>query len=221
MKPRQWWTPIPSVYSESRPRSLFQTGRLASTERWILTNAQVSPNWLCLLPFQGGCVPSKSKKESVDKFVEYFKESLSCVTGDWLTAFQESGNLFKLTFNPPAALDKAGGGNLYLICTQVLTAVSDPTNEGRFKARTREYSYRLVEEQDVGAPDLVAYHWHPNDSELRPPHLHVPAYQRIHFPTSRVCVEDFILMLIKYYDVRPVFEAIRVDSYFGQKQGSF
>lgn len=95
------------------------------------------------------------------------------------------------------------GGNLYLITTQVLGVASDPASSGQFKAKTREYSYRLVEQQDIAAQDVVSYHWHPNDSDLRIPHLHVKAVPRIHFPTSRICIEYFIWMLIQYYDVKP------------------
>ena len=84
-----------------------------------------------------------------------------------------------------------------------MTVVNDPTINGQFKAKTREYSYRLMEQGDIAARDLVSYHWHPNDSALRSPHLHVAAVPRVHFPTSRVCLEDFIWMLIQYYDVKP------------------
>jgi hypothetical protein len=146
-------------------------------------------------------VAGRTPREAVDNFVGYFKESLSCVTAGWITAFQESQNLYKITCNPPAKLSKRSGGNLFVIATQVLATAQD--SEGRFKAKTREYSYRLVAEEDIAATDMVAYHWHPNDSELRSPHLHVAGIPRVHFPTSRVCLEDFVVMLIKYYDVRP------------------
>lgn len=148
-------------------------------------------------------MPGKSPKEAIDNFARYFKESLSCVTESWVTAFQESRNLYKITCDPPANLTKRDGGNLFLIATQVLSAVPDPNTAGQFKAKTREYSYRLVAEKSIAAPDIVAYHWHPNDSDLRTPHLHVAAVPRAHFPTSRVCLEDFIEMLIRYYDVKP------------------
>ncbi len=74
---------------------------------------------------------------------------------------------------------------------------------GEFKALTREYSYRLMQKSDIASREILAYHWHPNDSELRDPHLHIRSIARVHFPTSRVCVEDFISMLIKYYGVKP------------------
>ena len=126
------------------------------------------------------------------------------MTAGWVTAFQESRHLYKITCDPPAKLSKRSGGNLFIIATQVLTAVPDPNAAGQFKAKTREYSYRLVEEENIAAPDIVAYHWHPNESDLRTPHLHVAAVPRVHFPTSRVCLEDFIEMTIRYFGVRPI-----------------
>jgi hypothetical protein len=114
-------------------------------------------------------VPGKSPKEAIDNFAQYFKESLSCVTAGWVTAFQESRNLYKITCDPPAKLTKRSGGNLFIIATQVLTAVPDPNAEGQFKAqlkaKTREYSYRLVEEENIAAlvarpmPGLIVDNW--------------------------------------------------------------
>ena len=114
-------------------------------------------------------MPGKSPKEAIDNFAQYFKESLSCVTAGWVTAFQESRNLYKITCDPPAKLTKRSGGNLFIIATQVLTAVPDPNAEGQFKAqlkaKTREYSYRLVEEENIAAlvarpmPGLIVDNW--------------------------------------------------------------
>jgi hypothetical protein len=62
---------------------------------------------------------------------------------------------------------------------------------------------------------IVAYHWHPDDFSVRDPHLHLritpnlgyPEIERkigrAHFPTSRVCLEDFVRLLIDYYDIKP------------------
>jgi hypothetical protein len=146
-------------------------------------------------------VAGKSPKEAVDNFAAYFKETLSCVSGGHVLVFQESKNLYKITCDPPLKLNKRSGGHLFLIATQTLGTVKDSDNG--FKAKTREYSYRLVSEENIAAPDIVAYHWHPNDSDLRSPHLHITEIPRVHFPTSRVCLEDFIEMLARYYDVRP------------------
>ena len=162
-----------------------------------------------------------SPKAAIDNFAQYFKESLSCVTGAWITAFQESRNLYKLTCDPPAKLTKRSGGNLYMIATQVLTTVPHPAIAGQFKAKTREYSYRLLEQEDIAVQDIVSYHWHPNDSELRIPHLHVACVPRVHFPTSRVCLEDFILMLIQYYDVRPRMKHSEWAAILEKNKGAF
>ena len=144
---------------------------------------------------------ARSGREAVDNFAGYFRETLSCVTAGFVTVFQESKNIYKVTCDPPAKMTKRAGGSLFIIATQSLGVAQNA--EGIFKVKTREYSYRLVAEQDVAAQDIVAYHWHPNDSDLRSPHLHLADVTRVHFPTSRVCLEDFIEMLTRYYDVRP------------------
>ncbi len=146
-------------------------------------------------------MPAKSAREAVDNFAGYFRETLSCVTAGFITVFQESKNLYKITCDPPARVSKRSGGHLFVIATQTLGIARNA--DETYKVKTREYSYRLVMEENVAATDVVAYHWHPHESELRSPHLHIADVPRIHFPTSRVCLEDFVMMLMRYYDVRP------------------
>jgi hypothetical protein len=145
----------------------------------------------------------KNEWEAADNFIAYLHETLSCVTPEKLTWYQQSKKLYKVWFNPAAELATRSGGRLFLSFTQVLGAGPDPKRPGDFKVSTREYSYRLMQRSDVASKEILSYHWHPNDSELRDPHLHIRAVARVHFPTSRVCLEDFIRMLIKYYGVVP------------------
>lgn len=145
----------------------------------------------------------RNEKEAADNFLVYLHETLSCITDGYLTAFQQSKKLYKIWFNPPVKLTTQSGGRLFLSFTQVLGAGPDPKDPGEFKVSTREYSYRLLQQVDVASREVLAYHWHPNDSAVRDPHLHVRAVPRVHFPTSRVCLGDFVSMLINYYGVRP------------------
>jgi hypothetical protein len=148
-------------------------------------------------------VAGKTEKEAADNFLGYLQETVSCVTAESLTAFQQSKKLYKVFFNPPTELTTRSGGRLFLSLTQVFSAGPDPNQDGEFKVSTREYSYRLLHRVDVASREILAYHWHPHDSELRDPHLHIRSVPRVHFPTSRVCIEDFVWMMIKYYGVRP------------------
>jgi hypothetical protein len=148
-------------------------------------------------------VAGKNESEAADNFLVYLHETLSCVTSEKLTSYQQSKKLYKVWLNPPTELATRSGGRLFLSLTQVLGAGPDPRKPGEFKVSTREYSYRLLQRSDVASREILAYHWHPNDSELRDPHLHIRSVPRVHFPTSRVCLEDFIGMLIKYYGARP------------------
>ncbi len=148
----------------------------------------------------------KNEKEAADNFLVYLHETLSCITAESLTAYQQSKKLYKVWFNPPTELTTKSGGRLFLSFTQVFVAGPDPKEPGEFKVSTREYSYRLLQRSDVASREVLAYHWHPNDSALRDPHLHIRSVPRVHFPTSRVCLEDFVSMLIKYYGVRPTMK---------------
>ncbi len=144
----------------------------------------------------------RNEWEAADNFVAYLHETLSCVTAEKLAFFQQSKKLYKVWFNPAADLATRSGAKLFLSFTQVFGAGPDAKEPGEFKVSTREYSYRLLQKSDIASREILAYHWHPNDSELRDPHLHIRSIARVHFPTSRVCVEDFISMLIKYYGVK-------------------
>jgi hypothetical protein len=148
----------------------------------------------------------KNEWEAADNFVGYLHKTLSCVTTAKLAFFQQSKKLYKVWFSPPAELATRSGAKLFLSLTQVLGSGPDPKQPGEFKVSTREYSYRLMQRSDVASREILAYHWHPNDSELRDPHLHIRSIARVHFPTSRVCLEDFVGMLIKYYGVRPTMK---------------
>ena len=145
----------------------------------------------------------KTPKEAADSFVGFLQETVSCITADPLTAFRQSDKLYRVLTNPPFALTTRSGARLFLSITQVFAVVADPKEKRQFKVKTREYSYRLSREADVRAAEVLAYHWHPGAFDVRHPHLHVTCVPRVHFPTSRVCLEDVIEMLIRYYGVRP------------------
>jgi hypothetical protein len=148
-------------------------------------------------------VAGKNPKEAADNLIHFLQETISCVSAEWLTAFQQSTKLFKVWTNPPFELETKSGGRLSISVTQVFGVGPHPAEPGRFKAKTREYSYLLSQFTDGAWKEIVAYHWHPHEFEVRYPHLHVRCVPRVHFPTSRVCLEDFIVMVIRYYGCKP------------------
>jgi hypothetical protein len=148
-------------------------------------------------------VAGKTPREAADNFVSFLDETISCVTADTLTAFQQSDKRYRVLSHPPLSLDTRSGARLFLSITQVFSIGPHPKEPKQFKVTTREYSYRLPKQADVGANEILSYHWHPASFDVRHPHLHVACVPRVHFPTSRVCLEDLIEMLIRYYGVRP------------------
>jgi hypothetical protein len=149
-------------------------------------------------------VAGKTPKEAAENLIHFLQETVSCISDEWLTAFQQSSKLFKVWTNPPFELKTKSGAMLSISVTQVFAIGPHPTEARQFKAKTREYSYLLSQFDDGTWNEIVAYHWHPNDFAVRYPHLHVRCVPRVHFPTSRVCLEDFIVMAIRYYECKPI-----------------
>lgn len=148
----------------------------------------------------------RTEREAAENFVGFLQETISCVTRESFTVFPQSKKLYKIWTNPSFELPTRSGARLFLSVTQVFRVVPHPDEIGHFKVKTREYSYRLSQRVNVEAREILAYHWHPNDFAVRYPHLHVARVPRVHFPTSRVCLEDFILMVIKYYGAKPTMK---------------
>jgi hypothetical protein len=147
-------------------------------------------------------VSGSSPKDAANNFAHFLRETLSCITPQFVSAFQQSDKLYKIWFEPYARVTTTDGGSLYISVTQIFRVVPHPETQGQFKAKTQEYSYRLLGDQNQ-EEEILAYHWHPNDFDVKYPHLHVRSAPRVHFPTSRVCLEDFVLLLIRYYNARP------------------
>jgi len=146
-------------------------------------------------------VPGKTPKEAADTFVKFLRETLSCLSDHYVTAFQQSEKLYKVYYEPYAKVQDGAGKQYLVSITQIFRAVPAPNEPKQFKAKTQEYSYTLLNED---GDEIVSYHWHPNDPGVKYPHLHVhqPAVKRIHFPTSRVPLEDFIMLLFRDYEIR-------------------
>jgi len=139
-------------------------------------------------------------------------ETLSCLTDRRLFAFQDGENSFYLLYKNAVPISSVNGKRFYLQITQVCSAIE--LDDGTFKAHTREYSYVFSDSSAPTKHGIVSYHWHPEEFNLRTPHLHLritphvasPEIEHLiskaHFPTSRVCLEDFVDLLLKYYDIR-------------------
>lgn len=155
----------------------------------------------------------KNPREASENFAFFFRETLNCVTDQELLAYQESDKVHKVTFKDPAVLESKNGMKYYLSVSQAFTILP---KEDQFKVHSREYSYIFSDSNTISHHGIVSYHWHPHISDLRDPHLHLHVKShaestrtekiipRAHYPTSRVCLEDFIWLLIQYYEIKPL-----------------
>lgn len=80
---------------------------------------------------------------------------------------------------------------------------------GGLKVTTLAYGYSI---ENASGHEILAYHWHPDDSRFKFPHLHIchgagtglrAEIRNIHFRTDRVAFEDFGLQLIRDFGVVP------------------
>jgi hypothetical protein len=150
-------------------------------------------------------VAGKSPKEAADNFVNFLKETLSCISSHYLSAYQQSTKLYKVYYDPYAEVSSRDGIDYQVSIAQIFRVIPDPQSPGQFKAKTQEYSYRLLLGPGENT-EIFAYHWHPLEPGVSYPHLHImeaPRIHRIHFPTSRVCLEDFVWLLLRDYQIHP------------------
>ncbi len=79
--------------------------------------------------------------------------------------------------------------------------------QGPWKVSTAAYLYTLY---DKDKHELLAFHWHPEMAGEKTPHLHLYGASsimgmlaKVHFPTGRISLEQFLRFLIVELKVRP------------------
>ena len=157
---------------------------------------------------------ARNAEEAIEVFAGFMNETLSCVTDSQVSSYQESAKIYKLLFKKPTLVTARNGARFYISVAQACTV--EAHTDGTFRVHMREYSYVFSDSAEPTHHGVVSYHWHARDFALRDPHLHLritpnlgyPEIERkisrAHFPTSRVCLEDFIKLLIDYYDIKPL-----------------
>jgi hypothetical protein len=104
----------------------------------------------------------------------------------------------------------SGRPALALDISHQYTVEHDPAEPGLWSARTFAYRYVLFLR---GGPELVAYHWHPEDpNPIKTPHLHLSAGAQVqfaalaqaHLPTGLVPLHDVLRLAIQDLGARPL-----------------
>ena len=162
-------------------------------------------------------MPGRNASEADSNFALYFRESLSVITNSFLLGYTE-GNRSLLTYREPVKLTRKSGDPLYVNVTQTYLIVQ--SGDGEYKANSTAYIYTVLGKFGNNLSEILEFHWHPTDTpKLKWPHLHVNGntadgdVSRVHFPTGRLAVEDFIRILVRDFDVKmwlPYDEAKRI-----------
>lgn len=116
-----------------------------------------------------------------------------------------SEHVLLLNRGQPATLK----GGLALTLVQRYEIVEAAGERGPWKVSTRAYHYTL---DNKDGRELLAYHWHPRTYPR--PHLHLgtaaeigwQALMKVHLPTNRIAVEDFLRVAIEELGVTPLRE---------------
>jgi hypothetical protein len=154
-------------------------------------------------------VAGRNAGEADSKFGYFFRESLSVLTGSFLLGAAE-GNERILIFKAPVKLDRKGNScPLYMSVVQTYVVI--PSKDGQYKVKTTSYIYSLLSKCNGEIHEVLEFHWHPKSTpKLRWPHLHILGtlnngedIHKVHFPTARFCIEDFIRLLIRDFGVKP------------------
>lgn len=153
----------------------------------------------------------RNPAEALDNYLAPLRRAVQCVArsaqliSDCHNPQDGESHYVSLAGNQPVRISTPRGDVRYLLMVQQRFRIirDDDEERGPWRATTQKYDYSL--EAEDGA-ELVAYHWHPAEQGFDEPHLHVgdangPVQRRMHLPTARVPVEDFIRLLIREFDI--------------------
>ncbi len=157
----------------------------------------------------------RTPAEAVHNFVDPLQKAFSCVTDAVLTVRGgcDVGRLHAVSIGTePGHAKLRGPRPLILEIVHHYRVVEDDTIRGPYKVSTSGYVYELKIPE---GPRVVAYRWHPSEPGGPPfPHMHVgpgtgaeKAFDRSHFPTGRISLEQVLRLAITDFDV----ETRRVD----------
>jgi len=159
-------------------------------------------------------VAGRNPREAAGRFLAPIARALACVTPTRpIATGHAAGCAGVLTF-PAGGAVTLGPRRLRFGVTMRYTIerTADPHDpRGPWKVRTLGYAYTL---DAATGPELLAYHWHPDQPEGRRlvafPHVHVRAIKDgadrrlcvAHLPTGRIALEDVLELLLGDFKVR-------------------
>lgn len=100
------------------------------------------------------------------------------------------------------------GKHLYITVKMQYRVSQAQGERGPWKVSTAAYFYALHEEKQR---EILAFHWHPETEGQKEPHLHlydasniVSMLSKVHLPTGRITLEQFLRFLIVELNVKPL-----------------
>jgi hypothetical protein len=149
-------------------------------------------------------VPGKSPADALDEYVQPIRKSLQCLTPSKFAHVSPKAGIIQ-----DLIIDEIGGAKLISALhinyrVSVLHKFVIQPSSRSYKVRTLAYRYNLDIETQDGTEEIVGYHWHPRGAHQFP-HIHVagadPSFHKVHLPTCRISLEDFLLCLIEDFGI--------------------
>lgn len=155
---------------------------------------------------------------AVDAYVREIQLSISCFSNAVVRATPRHicpRTEGALVLGPGTPVFLKGSPRLAIKIVQSFRVVEADGERGPFKVRTTSYMYSV---ENGEGKEIFAYHWQPaGRSHVLIPHFHLgagasigmPGMAGAHFPTGRVCIEDFLLVLCESFGAEPIREGWR------------
>jgi hypothetical protein len=115
----------------------------------------------------------------------------------------------KLGAGEPAMVTSSVYGSLALTVNLIFVVLEEDGPRGPFRCSSRSYVMGLKEPDGA---EVISYHWHPESvSPETGPHFHIGERRvrqvvRLHVPTPRVSVEEFVRTAIQSFGVEPTVD---------------
>ncbi len=151
----------------------------------------------------------RTPQAAATAFRDNITEALNCITNDYIDYSSQaaaSGEIAVISLGDgdPVRLQTPDPRNQVFISMIINYRVSED-NQRDWRVHTTGYFHTLED----GKHEILAYHWEPDNAQIRYPHMHLkagsgvrlPSLQSAHLPTGRVLIEDVIWLAIREFGV--------------------
>jgi hypothetical protein len=172
-------------------------------------------------------VNAGSPATAVNAYLRSLQRAISCVTDAVIVVerggYQPADTAHRLVLGDGTPIRLAGQAGIGLAVGQLYRIVRAAGRRGPWHVEPAAYRYALA---DADGREVLAYHWHPDVTDVTFPHLHIshgavradtleraglsaahnalrPDLSGAHLPTRSVLLQDVLWLVIAHFGARP------------------